>query len=396
MEAQMKNKYGWLIFFCWIVYVCSYIGKLSYTANISVIEKSFLLNHSEAGAVSTFFFFAYGGGQVLNGIFCKKYPLRYVICGALCISGTTNLLFLFIKTSNFYWVKYLWLLNGLVSSVLWPSLIRLLSENLEGNGLGKAIAVMGTASTVGTFLVYGISALFNAMTIFKAVFLLSAILLPSVGIIWLIIYPKLTNRTFILSQIEQANVLVEKPKQVSFKKFLPFFCCVALCAIANNLVKDGLTTWTPGILDEIYGLEEWVSILLTMVLPLTSVLGAVIPLWLYKKTGGFLSVCGLLFLCSGILIGVVLSLFCLMAGINNVVTAMIPLYMKEKVGNSGRIAGILNGFCYLGSTLSAYGLGSIADAWDWNAVFILFLSLCGIVTAICFLYTFIKKDKKVH
>lgn len=409
MKVQRKSN-NLLIFFCWLVYVCSYIGKLSYTANISTIENWFQLNHSEAGMVSTFFFFAYGVGQVLNGIFCKKYPLRYVICGALCVSGFTNCLVLFIEKNTFYLVKYLWLLNGLASSVLWPSLVRLISENLQKNILGKSIAIMGTSATVGTFLVYGISALFNAINIFNAIFLLASILLPIIAIIWLIIYPQFINSSCASSETKNENAMLEEgQKPNAFKGFILFFSCAALCAIVNNLVKDGLTTWTPGILDEIYGLEAWVSILLTMVLPLTGVLGALIPLWIYKRVGNFLSICGLLFMCSGALIGIVLSLFstplvwltitifavisCLMAGINNVVTSMIPLYMKEEIGNSGKVAGILNGFCYLGSTLSSYGLGSIADIWGWNAVFIVFLFLCGILTLVCFLFSFFKKNK---
>ena len=68
-------KATWLIMLCWLVYTCSYIGKLSYSANISQIEELFSLRHGESGTVSTFFFFAYGAGQIINGLLCKKYAL---------------------------------------------------------------------------------------------------------------------------------------------------------------------------------------------------------------------------------------------------------------------------------------------------------------------------------
>ena len=66
-------------------------------------------------------------------------------------------------------------------------------------------------------------------------------------------------------------------------------------------------------------------------------------------------------------------------------TSMAPLYWKDKI-NSGLLAGVLNGFCYLGSTLSSYGLGVIADFSGWNAVFWLLFILCiiAVVTAVCY------------
>ena len=63
--------------------------------------------------------------------------------------------------------------------------------------------------------------------------------------------------------------------------------------------------------------------------------------------------------------------------------------------NSGMIAGILNGFCYLGSTLSAYGLGLIADMGGWNLVFWLLFGLCvvAIILSVFYLALRLKKHK---
>ena len=102
---------------------------------------------------------------------------------------------------------------------------------------------------------------------------------------------------------------------------------------------------------------------------------------------------GIVILClpTGLLIVTVGSfgvVACLMSGVNNIVTSMAPLYWKDKL-NSGRLAGILNGFCYLGSALSSYGLGLIADMGGWNAVFWLLFSLCVIAVCISVCYAVI-------
>ena len=46
----------------------------------------------------------------------------------------------------------------------------------------------------------------------------------------------------------------------------------------------------------------------------------------------------------------------LVSSCNSVITSIFPLFMKKRV-NAGFIAGILNGCCYLGSTISSYGFG---------------------------------------
>jgi sugar phosphate permease len=59
---------------------------------------------------------------------------------------------------------------------------------------------------------------------------------------------------------------------------------------------------------------------------------------------------------------------CLMLAINNVITSMMPLELRNNI-NPGLMAGLVNAFCYVGSTLSAVILGDIADQESWALVF---------------------------
>ena len=64
--------------------------------------------------------------------------------------------------------------------------------------------------------------------------------------------------------------------------------------------------------------------------------------------------------------------------------------MKGKL-NSGLIAGILNGFCYVGSTISSYGLGVLADHFGWIAVFWFLFFVCLSVSVSAGIYVIIKR-----
>ena len=58
----------------------------------------------------------------------------------------------------------------------------------------------------------------------------------------------------------------------------------------------------------------------------------------------------------------------LMAAVNNVITSIIPIYMRDTM-DSGLLAGVLDTFCYVGSTMSTALLGYIADRGTWDHVF---------------------------
>ena len=84
---------------------------------------------------------------------------------------------------------------------------------------------------------------------------------------------------------------------------------------------------------------------------------------------------------------------CLMAAVNNVITSVVPLYSRDKI-DSGLSAGLLNTFCYVGSTLATSLLGKIADTKGWNDVFICLLIFTVVSFAVCCFSMLLKRKKK--
>lgn len=394
-EKKPREASG-LILLCWLVYTCTYVGKLSYNANLSRIGEAFGVSYADAGLVSTCFFFAYGAGQVVNGLLCKRYNIKYVILTCLTVSSLINLCVGFI--GDFSVFKYLWLLNGFSMSFLWTLLIRLLSETIAKKDLPRAIFAMGTTVAIGTSLVYGLSALFATALSWRTVFFVAAAILLFAATVWLIRFDRLVVP--LRRKREREEKLIEasgEARETGVRSILVMLCVLVLFAFSNNFVKDGLTAWTPDILSSLYATPAWLSILLTLLLPAVAVGGTAVAVRLFGKTGSFVGTCVILFSCATLLIGAVIGFLqtpllpatvtclamvsCLMAGVNNVITSMAPLHLKSHVP-SGKLAGILNGFCYLGSTVSTYSLGAVADAWSWMAVFILLLSVSVFVVSV--------------
>ena len=171
--------------------------------------------------------------------------------------------------------------------------------------------------------------------------------------------------------------------------------------IATNLIKDGLTTWVPTILKEQYKLDDSLSIILTLALPIVAIFGNALALKMHNNISDFVLQCAVSFLLAGLIIGGVIggislnqflltvigfAMVCLLvSSCNSVITSIFPLFMKGKI-NSGKTAGLLNGCCYLGSTISSYGLGWVADELGWLPVFWLLLGVCALVCAVALVY----------
>ena len=404
---------GLLLALCWMAYTCSLIGKVNYSASITQVEAFFGVSHAEAGMVSTFYFFAYGAGQIINGLLCKKYNIKYMVFGSLFLSGVIN--FAVGLTKNFAVIKWLWLINGLSLSVLWPSLIRLLSETFSKRRMVTASVIIGTTTATGTFITYGLGSLYAALGVFRFSFYTAAVVLPLGALVWFFSFSKLTKKAKVEGEKEdeEDGVVVLQTQnaekaQGKVKMTRPILITVLLLclfAVATNFIKDGLTTWIPSILKEEYGLPASLSILLTLFLPVLGIFGNLFSNKLYRFLGDFIVVVGVLFLGATALVGgVIASLSLRVAAItliafaltyflasssNSTITSVFPLQMKGKI-NSGLIAGIINGCCYIGSTISSYGLGAVADKWGWSTVFWLLFAVSALVAVIAAVYKMIQ------
>lgn len=397
---------SWLpIFLCWLAYTSAYLGRYSYNSNITAVIDAFGVSHADAGLVTTCFFFAYGIGQVVNGFLCRFYPKRWIVPFALTVSAILNLAVFF--GVPFWAFKYLWLINGMVQSILWPTLISVLSQSLPSTELKKSVVVMSTTVPVGTFLAYGFSAFLAVFNSYSYSFLFGAVSMLAAAAVWLCCYRQPSQ------EIRGERRAVSSSSSHGKLRSSLIFTVTVLClfAVVNNLVKDGLTTWVPSILKEKFSLPESMSILLTLVLPVLGMFGAACNAALEKKLPSFISLSGIWYLLTVLCIGIVvlfvqshfwwvillafglISLF--MHAVNNAITSMAPLYMRDQM-DSGLLAGLLNGFCYVGSTVSSYGLGTVADSFGWNGVFLLLLVISCVPAAIAALDALYRRSKGPH
>ena len=412
-DGGEARRQAWLIFMCFFAYTVSYVSRYSYNCNIVAIRTAYNVGNAEAGLVGTFYFFAYGVGQVINGLLCKRYNKKYCVAVSLFVSAGINAVAFCSPAFGAY--KWLWLVNGAALSVLWSSLVAVLADHLSETFLNRGVLIMSMSVAAGTCITYGAGAAFNALNVYRYSFLLAAALAAGFSFAWIFAFNSLTCKQYKTQEINEngdaapckgKNGGDDGKKKRAFGAWAAFYVLAVpgLLAAIINLIKDGLNTWVPQILKSTFGYGNGLSVALTLVLPLVGMGGSAVALFLNKKVKDFLALCGVLYtLCTfctagitgvlqsgstGVAAGIVtialfgaISLFA--HAVNNVLTSIAPIMLRDKY-DSGMLAGVLNGCAYVGSTVSAYGLGMLADRQGWFGVFVLLLCFSAAAALISF------------
>lgn len=398
---------------CALVYIASYLGRHSYNSNITQIREALGMSYTESGLVTTFFFFAYGAGQFIHGFLCRHYKEKVIIPIVLSVCALINLLVF--CGIDFAYYKYLWLINGILLSVLWPLLIRVLAKHLESKSLPKATILMAGSATAGYCCTYLLSAIFAAIGSYQLSFLVATIVLIVVAIVWIVFYSRLGLDKMGVRLNQEKTEQVKAPVTASnitqkSGSLIWLIVCLSVYCIFCNTIKDGLHVWVPSILMSKFELSGSLSTFLSIILSVFGLFASMLSVKMNEKMKNYLIESELLFAFVSILIllivallettYILLTLICLgivalfMHTACSIMTSIAPLELREKM-DSGVLAGVLNGFCYVGSIICSYGLGLIADNFGWNAVFYFLFVLAAIPSVVLLVKCGIKLTRRI-
>lgn len=398
-NEKPSRRENLLIFLCWFAYFSSYLGRYSYSASIQPICDAFGVTKADTGLVATCFFFSYGIGQVVHSMLCRRYNFRYVCALSLAIGSALNLAIGF--GLPFFVYKYAFIVNGFAQAALWPSIITVFSRSLGKQGLKAGMKAMSTPVSIGTLTVYGISALCLLFDAYRLTFLISGFTLAFTAVLWFVSFDRITPDKTDCPAPEAQPDSDKGSRKSGRKEVLGTVIMLFFFAVFVNILKDGMQTWLPSMLDETFGLGDSLSLVLTLMLPICGVLGSLAAIRIHSLIPNFTAQLGVYFALSAVLLGAVLPLLntslyvlvviCFAAvmflshGANNILTNVAPLSLRNQV-DSGKLAGIIDGFCYVGSSISTYGLGAIADSFEWTGVSISLLIVAALPVLIAATY----------
>ncbi len=411
MLTLSDKKQRKLIYIMTLMYTSVYLAKLNYGALTVEIILDMGCSKSAAGMVGSFFFFAYGVGQVINGFLAKHMNEKFFMTAALFGSALCNAAMCFAPSVGV--MKYIWLVNGIVMSPLWCNVVKVQGKYISDKNLPRSLALTGLTTPIGTAINYGLCALVALFFDWRVSFWIAAGIMAFMAILWYFTLDDI-EKSAVPTALEETSTAVPteaetaKTKAKLTKAVLIGLVIMITAGMFTQYTREGLNAWVPSILYDVYGLPTTLSIALTLLLPLLSSFSNFTLVILERKCKDFLLLSllfvGIASVAMATLIGcyslnsavitlgcfIIVSMCC--SAIANITTNHIPLYYRDKF-DTGSMAGIGQGMCYIGSTLSTYTLGLVADNGGWYNVF---LVLGGVILFSCLMCVAAKFFTREH
>lgn len=394
-DKKHVNMLTWL---CVSIYFISYITRINYAAIISEFVVAEHISKAIASIAVTGLFITYGLGQLVSGYLGDHLKPKHIIFFGLLLTGIMNIL-MPLNTNTVY-MTVIWCINGFAQAMLWPPMVKILSDYLNGDDYTHACVKVSWGSSFGTIAIYLLASLFIAISGWRTIFYFSAAFGIIGAFIWHIYISKLEDYAD-KSGVEEGNIPMAKTEgNMSFNSSLIFIIVLIMFGIIlQGVLRDGITTWMPSYIIETFHLNTSIAILTSIILPIFSIISFQIATWLYaNRFTNELTCAGIIFavgavssfllaMCSGFNAGVSVFFSMLitgcMNGVNIILVCMVPKRF-EKYGNISTISGILNFATYIGSALSTYGFALLSEKLGWQLTIVSWGIIATLGVIVCF------------
>ena len=376
-------------FLCCLVYFTSYLTRIDYAAVLVEIIADLNITKSAASIAVTGSFITYGLGQLVSGYLGDKISPRILIAAGLCCTSATNILMSVLP--NITVMTIFWCFNGFFQAMLWPPLVRIMAENLDEATYANASVSVSAAASVATIAVYLLSPLVIILSGWKLVFLICG----SAGFITVLLW--LTGTRSISSgKAKPAGNTPAGAVSVSVLARSGIFI-IMTGIILQGILRDGISTWMPTYISEVFDLGTSVSILTAVILPVFSIMSVSVGSSLQKKIGNEVKTAAILYGVSAVSALIIIPVFSssmiisalmmavitgAMHGVNLMLISRLPVHFR-KYGKVSTISGVLNACTYVGSALSTYGFAHLSEAFGWYFIIISWAVIAGLGTAVC-------------
>ncbi|MBR4768753.1 MAG: MFS transporter [Lachnospiraceae bacterium] len=377
------------------VYFVSYISRINYAAVIQAIVEDTGHLKSTLSLAVTGSFITYGIGQVLSGIIGDKVAPKKLILAGFIVTMCMNLLMPFMPSPSA--MTAVWCVNGFAQSLMWPPLVRIVSETFDGSDYKKSMLGVSIGSAAATILIYLGSPLLIQWFGWRSVFFAAAIVVFMEIILWQFAYRP-------GNAVQKREVKAEESGKTKIHwvyLFQPVMIAVFVSVAMQGALRDGVTTWMPSLISETYDLGASVSILTGVLMPIFSFASYSLATWVYTKIlknplssaalffGIGAGAAFIVYLTIGrtAAISAVFTAFinASMHGVNQMLTTMIPPFFK-RYGMVSTATGVINAFSYVGSASSTYLIALITEKAGWKTTVFIWLVLAVLGMVIVFLF----------
>ena len=388
MKRYTKTELSLLIA-CFFAYTAAYISRCNLSPSLDAIAKTFGVSTAQVGLLPTCFAIPYAAGQVFSGMLADRLPgPRLMLIGLL---GSALVNFVFSFCPYFPLLVMLWLVNGILQSLIWTPIVRILAVHFRDKVRDSAAFFISLTLIFGYLIAWALSGLLTSLLSWRAAFRTSGLVTAAVAIPS-VLFMKRIPADFTARPAEQTASAQVPVRHLLLRTNL--LLLLAAC-FANGYVRDGITNWAAKLLMDTQGIDLSSAVGIILIIPAVNFLGIRLGQTIYRRTGGnpYLS-CGILYtMCAALCVLLPISLkalvFCVIVlvatsamtyGLNPLLTTILPMQFSPFT-RVALAAGLMDAMIYVGSSFSGSFAGFLSDQFGWAAVFVSWalLSTAGVL-----------------
>lgn len=416
--SKQNTKYSkiYIVALCALVYFVSYFSRKSFAAVMAGMLEAGVVDKFTSSFIGMGLFICYGAGQLICGFLGDRIKPSHLIAFGLITTAICNLLMPLMP--NGYAMIPVWAVNGLAQAMLWPPIVRILSDNLNRDEYVKANIIITNAAHVSTIILYLYVPIclnyFEWDTVFFTATALSVFVMICFIFSLIVILPKDVVRA---PTSKASTPKAELPggyfKKVRSIGILAIFASIVMA----GFLRDGIESWLPTLYAEAFMREADESILVSVSLPIFSILSIIIVAALRKTKAFQNEALGAMLLFASSIVFALPIVFLINS--SHIVSRMVCLILAcaicacmhgvnflfisclagrfSRYGRAATTSGLCNTFIYVGAAISMYGMAAISEKFNWRVTIIswILVGALGVLFALISLkrYTrFIKEN----
>ena len=396
----MDKKYskGAIIALCSLVYFVSYFSRKDFAAVMEGMISEEVIARSLAGLALTMLFIFYGVGQLVSGYLGDKFKPSYLIVFGLSVTCACNILMPIVSSDVFMVV--LWGINGFAQAMLWPPIVKILSSHLDHERYVTANLIVTAAAHVATILLYLYTPICLKFFSWETVFYSSS----AIAALALVVF--IVSLGFVLPKEETVNAEKKEKSAVSEEPVIRMFrrtgvFPVLVCIVMCGFLRDGIESWLPTLYSEAFNRDASESILVSVILPIFSIVSVTLIKAVHKVKlfNNEVSGSAVLFAAASVLcvplaflISIeavwarIISLFltalvcAAMHGVNFLLISCLPGRFS-RFGRASTVSGFTNSCVYVGAAIATYGIALVSEHLGWTVTIISWIAVAAVGAA---------------
>lgn len=367
----MKRRNNLIFFILFMSYTFVYVSRINLSVGSPSLMETGRLDAAQIGLLGSLFSTIYSVGRLVNGHISDTVAPRKMIVAGMVVSGISNIGVSFMPP--FAGILALWVFNAFAQSMLWSSVLCVLSTLYNSETLKRKTAVMVTSVAVGNIL--GI--------------ILNTYLITKFGVRFAFAVPGAITAILGICAFVAVGKCPSKPKEEQGKtsvwelvknKDIILMC---LPAFFHGAMKENISLWMSVYIVNQYLVDLKTSSYYVLLIPMIGLAGRMVYPFLLRVCRerenrvsliGF-AVCipAAVLLCMGH-IGILTAVFALgiiyMAAsvINTSILSIYPL-RYTKSGNTASVSGIFDFATYLGAGISSAAYGTVIESFGYFPMF---------------------------